>query len=444
MRARSGLLFTVVISAALGLAWGCGTDHSEFTRDVDRDDAAGPPDPGPGLSSGGGNGDGGRGSSGGNGDGGPACATARAETTRKPVYLDLVLDGSGSMDGMKPTKDPLCSPAAMPSGGCEQCTPSNTACWQVDSRIDDPLGPVGRRTGKRWVAARAALKAYFDAKALENRNDLAIGMFVFATDPAQAAVPLARIDQPQADALWASIAPGVWPDGLTPMRTAVEAQTSALAAFQPSSPLLPEGTRVLVLMTDGVPYGGTGNSYENKAGVSAAVLAALAGSPRIATAVIGVGDPADAADSYDAAFLSQLAEAGGLAPAGCNPSWTIGAAGSPCHLQITPGEKDAAVLQAEIADAIEAIGIQVASCELALDQSSPIDPTKVNVLYTDGSAAPVQIAQDAESGWTYDNDEAPTQVILHGESCDRLKSNPAGTVEIVIGCPTGTDVIDVH
>lgn len=434
----------LVSSVALGLvsvAIGCGTDISEFEPDL-KDAAPTPtPEAGPGFSSGGRNEDAGKG---GDDDGGPACATARAQTTRKPVYLDLVLDGSGSMDGMRPTPGPnYCNPNALPVD-CEQCTPSTAACWMVDSRIDDPLGPTGRRTGKRWVAARGALKAYFDQKALEARNDLAIGMSVFATAPAQAAVPIARIDTAQATALWNVISPGVWPDGLTPMRTALEAERTALAAFAPAAPLLADGTRVLVLITDGVPYGGTGNTYETKAGVSESVLAALGGSPRIATAVIGVGNPADLPDSYDAAFLSQLAQSGGLAPAGCNPNWTMGASGVPCHLQITPGEKDAAVLQAEIAQAIEAIGIQVASCELALDQSAEIDPAKVNVVYTDGDEDPVQIAQGEPDGWTYDDDENPTQVILHGASCERLKAEPNGKVDIVIGCPTGTEVIDVH
>lgn len=441
MRLRFGWLGWSVIVGGFAVAVGCGSEISEFGPEVQEPD----PDPedtdsGPGISSGNSpRPDAGKG----DGSIGPACATARAETTRKPVYLNFVLDGSGSMDGMKPTRDPFCSPTALPDN-CEECTPSNTACWMIDARMDDPLGPAGRRTGKRWVAARAALKAYFDEKALEERNDLALGMYVFATVPAQSAVPIARLDTTQAANLWNIIAPGVWPDGLTPMRTAVEQQLGGLASFSPSSPLLPDGARVLVLITDGVPYGGTNNTYETKEGVSNAVIGARSSSQAITTAVIGVGNPADTQDSYDSSFLSRLAEQGGLAAAGCDPNWTQSSSAPPCHLQITPGEKEADVLQAEIAAAIEKIGVQVASCELALDQSAEIDPEKVNVVYTEGEAAPVQIEQGEPNGWTYDNPENPTKVILHGSSCTRLKENPQGKVDIIIGCPTGTDVVVVN
>jgi len=438
---RTGWLVSGLVFGAAGVAGvitGCGTEISEFPRDVEDPPPPEPEDSGPGFSSGNTVGDAGKG----NGDGGPACATARAETTRTPVYLNLVLDGSGSMDGMKPTRNPDCAPLALPDG-CEECTPSRTACWQTDSRDVDPLVQDGaRRTGKRWLAARAALKAYFDQKASEDRNDLAIGMFVFATTPAQSAVPVGRIDQAQAGSLWGTIQPGVWPDGLTPMRSAVENQLAALASFSPSSPLLPDGKRVLVLITDGVPYGGVSNTYENRDGVTAAVVGARSGASDISTAVIGVGNPLDGVETYDETFLSALAQSGGLAAAGCDPNWDASMGGTPCHLQITPGEKTVDVLQAEIAQAIEAIGIQVASCELSLDQSSPIDPENVNVIYTESAGATAsQIDQGMPDGWTYDDDEAPTKVILHGASCDRLKTNPQGKVDIVIGCPTGTDVI---
>jgi hypothetical protein len=193
-----------------------------------------------------------------------------------------------------------------------------------------------------------------------------------------------------------------------------------------------------LLITDGVPTSGTGSTQQ----VENAVTAALAGSPSIATAVIGVGNPSDDATIFDPTFLSRLASKGGVAAPGCDPAWANGSApGTSCHLQVTPGEKTADVLQQEIATAIDAIAGSLASCELTLDKTSPIDPTKVNVLYVDGTGASSQVAQDDTNGWSYDNPTDPSKVILHGQSCDKLKADANGKVDIVIGCPTGTSVV---
>lgn len=437
-------IWAIAAAGLLGgvLAVGCGSDEPGSGFDDDSD--AGGSSGAVGASSGGPIINGSSGASGSSGDsgasssGGPTCATASATTTRQPIYLDIILDGSGSMDGF----------ANVTPQHADQCVDGTYVeaefgpdiCKYTAATELDPLSP-GRLTGKKWLAARGALKAYFDAKSLLASDQLGVGLlFFYSSDNKQkyANVPIALLDGAQRDALWAPIKPERFPLGGTPILSAVQKSTQTLSEFMPSGGLAAEGRRAILLITDGVPSSGTGSTQQ----VEDAVVAALAGSPSIATAVIGVGNPSDASSIFDPTFLSRLASKGGAAAPGCDATWANGSTpGTSCHLQVTPGEKTADVLQQEITQAIDAIAGSLASCELTLDKSSPIDPAKVNVLYVDGSGASSQVPQDGTNGWTYDNPADPSKVILHGQSCDQLKADAKGKVDIVIGCPTGSNVV---
>ncbi|RYG71959.1 VWA domain-containing protein [bacterium] len=243
-----------------------------------------------------------------------------------------------------------------------------------------------------------------------------------------------------AAALKATVLPPSYPTaGGTDLRAALTSQSALLRAFQPTAPLAPDGKRVLVVMTDGTP----GDCGPGRNACVDDVAALVTGEPAISTFVIGIGDVDDAeASVYDEKFLSRLANAGGAAPAGCNPDWDgqNPQGTQPCHFQVTPGAKTSDMIRDEMIAAFNQIASRVQSCELTLDQTSPIDPTKVNVVYTDASGE-TQVLPGAE-GWTYDDPAAPTKVILGGASCERLKADPDATVRIVIGCPTGTAVVN--
>lgn len=366
----------------------------------------------------------------------PACATATATATPAPIYLDIILDGSRSMDGYTnaayaSTQDTMCEPGTYaPWMGNDPGT-----CFLANSRETDPL-QSDRKTGKKWLAARGALKAYFDAHAVGAPN-LAVGLFLFSSS-APGDVPVALLDANHASSLWGLIDPGTWPDQGTPISDSLNTRASALRSFSPQDPLLPDGRRVILLITDGVP-----STPDSKQNVRSAVQNALNADPSVATAVIGVGNPGDDADAvYDASFLSKLAKLGGVSAPGCDENWSDGSTTTPCHLQVTPGASSADDLQAQMTAAIDAIAGSLASCELTLDKSSPIDPAKVNVVYVDAAGAETQVAQDGANGWTYDDDADPSKVILHGASCEQLKASQGGSVSIVIGCPTGTTVVN--
>lgn len=446
MRRLACVLACGVVLASLH----CGSEGSAFPDG----------DGGPSASGGnGGSGSIGTGSGGTSGDGGtsgasggPSCATATSGVQRVPVYLDIVLDGSRSMDGH-----------GNESSGCDDRDTDydGNTCFLEGAREQDPLAPnrtervchkEGQNgnddcpafkglTGKKWIAIRGALQAFFEVQAATPTPRLGVGLYLFKSSKEKSAtewdVKVGMVEAAQGELLWNRIKPGTWPSGGTPLRGSINGQAELLRGFEPAAPLEAGGRRAILLVTDGVP-----NGDSSDADVVTAVQNARNGTPEVVTAVIGVGNTnAPPLNVYNETFLSTLAFEGGVAPEGCNKDWDGQApTGVPCHTQVTPGEKDAAAIQAELTAAIDSIALSLQSCELVLDRTSPIDPNKVNVVFDDGTGAQTQVAADAANGWTYDNPQDPTKVILNGAACAALKANPKGQVSIVVGCPTGTVV----
>jgi hypothetical protein len=336
------------------------------------------------------------------------CATATASASRQPVYMLIVLDGSGSMNQNR-------------DGTMSQ----------------------------KWTAVVPALDAFFTDPTAMNDPGFGVGLTIFSdkNDPQCNAgfipncvgpysamnVPIAKVDATQSAALKARIDPTAPNDG-TPTYAVLQGQYPALEAFNPASGHLdPNGKKVLVLMTDGVPNGGA--SEQNQC--ITLTTSEAAKSPPVTTFVVGVGNynPLNTQD-YDPAFLGHLAQAGGAPRAGCDPTNTNDET-KMCHFQVTPGNKTAQQLEQDFLNAINAIRGQVASCTFALQNSGgTVDPTKVNVVYNDGSGNKTTVPQDGTNGWTYDNPTSPTSVTLHGTSCSTMKANSKGSISIVLGCAT--------
>lgn len=84
------------------------------------------------------------------------------------------------------------------------------------------------------------------------------------------------------------------------------------------------------------------------------------------------------------------------------------------------------------------------ACEILVPKppaGETFDPTKVNVLYTPTSGAPVTIEQDTSkpcasgaNGWQYNADK--TKILLCGDACAKLKADPTGKVTVELGCAT--------
>jgi hypothetical protein len=334
------------------------------------------------------------------GDGGSildaGCATATAKVVRDPIYMLMVLDGSGSMS-----------------------------------------------QDHKWDAIVPALEAFVDDLQSQNDVSFGVGLTVFsdsldATNGAgpytKVDVPIAYVDAPQAAALHARLDPAQ-PKAQTPTYQVLSGQYPLLEAFAPAAPLLPNGKKVLVFMTDGVPYPDADGTAKPKS-IQAAKDELAKG---VLTFAVGIGytfpyDPT----TYDPLFMAQLALAGGTARKNCDPNETK-FADNMCHFQLTPtGAQDATQLEQDMIIAFDKIRATVTSCELTLDKSGLTDPTLVNVVFTDAYNVEHVVPEDPKDGWTYDNDADPTKVILNGQSCDAMKNNPRGKVIVVLGCKTIT------
>ena len=138
--------------------------------------------------------------------------------------------------------------------------------------------------------------------------------------------------------------------------------------------------------------------------------------------------------------MGALAKAGGTAAMGCNPSEASNAA-KLCYFQVTPNGKSPAQITQDFVDAINKIRGAVASCEFVLskpENGGQIDPSKINVVFTDGSGMDHVVLQDGTDGRTYDDPNNPTRVILHGKGCDTIKADVMGKISIAAGCKTQT------
>lgn len=345
------------------------------------------------------------------------CATASAETKAQPVYMLFIIDGSGSMDGA--------------SGNI-------FFPWISGARESDPMQP-SRQTGKKWIAVRGALDAFFDDLAAKNDPQFAVGLYLFSSTAEKSAtsvdVPISFVDAAQATKLRARLDPPVFAQGGTPLAASIQGQLPILTSYVPQAPVAAGGKFVLVLVTDGVPSDSATNAIKY-------VTDATKGTPPVATFAVGVGDIDESSSVYDELFMSKLATAGGTATPGCNANWSDkDKSGVPCHFQITPGTKSAADIQKDFVAAIEQIRDTVASCEFPLvkpDGAATIDPTKVNVVFSSGGKD-TTIPQGDKDGWTYDDPANPTKVTLNGAACEQVKNDPNGQVRIVVGCKTVTN-----
>jgi hypothetical protein len=73
------------------------------------------------------------------------------------------------------------------------------------------------------------------------------------------------------------------------------------------------------------------------------------------------------------------------------------------------------------------------SCEIALPESPPkLDLVNVAI---DCTVLPGNDDPD-QSGWSFDQMQDPTSVIVHGPLCDAIQQNGAERVDVVFGCPT--------
>jgi len=277
----------------------------------------------------------------------------------------------------------------------------------------------------RWTAVTGALTTFFSNPAAKA---IPVGIQYFglpgasagpgpgglggqsscmASDYAKADVPIAPLSS-NASLITASMA-SHGPSSNTPTLPAVQGGVQFVASYASAHP---ENKVVLVLATDGEPNG-CNSTVMN---VSAAAAAGLTGMPSVETYVIGVGS--------NLTNLDAIAVAGGTKHA-----FLIGDAN----------------VQQELLTALTAIQGEVLPCQYAVphpESGNFLDFDKVNVRFSPSSGTGQEFQKVANAAactpgknlWYYDDEAAPTQVLLCPDTCKMVTSDGMAKVDIVLDC----------
>lgn len=307
---------------------------------------------------------------------GSACATSSASVAAPPVHLVFMIDRSGSMGNSK---------------------------------------QAGQNLEKRWKPVVAGLDAFFADDANDNVH-ASIAFFgqhgkkgdsddieCSADTYKKPAVSMRKL--PAGD-VFSDALDATSPNGGTPTKPALE---GAIAYAKQVKASLPAGEKVaIVLATDGDP-----NDCDSTADNVAEVAAAVKG--EIPTYVIGVGP--------DTTKLDTIAGGGGTGHA------------------IMIATDDPAQVSADLRAAIGQIKEQQLGCNYPLPappSGQSLDVNAVNVDYTPAGGALRTLAYSADckdpNGWHYDDAATPKEIVMCAASCDTLKADKGGKVDIVFGC----------
>ena len=342
--------------------------------------------------------DGGGGSSAGGGAGG-ACASAKAQATRQPVFLAFAFDVSASMG----------------------------------SNIEDYY-----RKDLKWDPVRRAAELFFN-------------------DPASAGLNASMTFFPGTSSItWCGDAPYRTPNvAMTALPSTAFA--TALGAVEPQLPnrtatptlgvmtgviayvngqrTARPGQYAIVLVTDGYPQRCPNQNDPIAPVVTAAQNARAAGTR---TYVIGVRNPpiGDAPTSLD--NLNQIAVAGGT---------NANQGGNAAYLIATSATDANATVQA-FRTAVNEIRGQSVSCNLRIPAppaGQTFNKNRVNVLYSTGpGAAATTLKYDqacaGANAWRYNNTTTPTEIVLCPSTCTTVQANPNAVINVEFTC---TDVVDI-
>jgi hypothetical protein len=204
--------------------------------------------------------------------------------------------------------------------------------------------------------------------------------------------------------------PGDGPTGNTPTSAALQGAVNYAATTAAANP---NRVVVVVLATDGDPT----ECDTSLSAINGIAATAAAGSPAILTFVIGVG--------------SQLSALNGIA-----------AAGGTGQAFLVDANQD---LNQQFQDALNQIQGSALGCTYAIPQPEEGTPDfdSLNVAYSPGDGSGMQTfprvsgpGECTGDGWYYDNNAAPTKIILCDASCDKVSADDMGQVDVVIGCET--------
>ncbi len=272
--------------------------------------------------------------------------------------------------------------------------------------------------GTKWAAVTGALDSFLMQP---NLSGISVGLQYFglttgsnhqgsctASDYATAAVEIAALPG-VSSALVSSIAAHS-PTSGTPTSAALQGAIDHASSWAGAHP---GDVTAVVLATDGDPE----QCDTNLTDIDAIAAAGLAGTPKVATFVIGVG--------------ASLTNLNGIAAAGGTTSAFVVDTNSNVTTQFLA--------------AMNAIR-NSASCtyQIPVPSSGMANYQQVNVVYTPNGGAAITIPNVASmamcpangDGWYYDNPTNPTAILLCTSTCGTVQADATGTVDIALGCNT--------
>jgi hypothetical protein len=336
-----------------------------------------------------------------------SCSATSYVSEQVPSSILFVVDRSGSM-------------------ACNTPDVQSVESCNANPRRADPNRP------SRWEITVDALNAAFTGL---SGSTATIGLSLFSSDgscgvDAAPAVELASPSATHLSALSGAMAASS-PAGGTPIVGGV-----VLAYRHLHQDLHAAGNRYVVLITDGEESCGTNGDETDLADLDAArarLLGTEVGKAReanIKTFVIGAPGSEGARS-----FLSELAFLGGTAR---DPSCVHGNDDTGnCHFDLSAETDFATVLR----DTLGQISGEALGCEFQVPQGGG---SQINVQFTQNGGAPLCFPQDlgpcdgGANGWQFAKDAAGnddlSRVVLCGEACAVVESDPGTVVDVVLGC----------
>ena len=332
--------------------------------------------------------------------------------------------GNGNGDGQADSYWWPPSEGGTGDGPIEPCAAETTRAQQLPLDIYimlDQSGSMGDDlpggVGTKWTVIRNALAQFLSQPTL---TGVSVGLQYFpinndsctVNDYATPAVEIAPLTVTQQQAIANSlVAHG--PTTNTPTAPALQGAINHCKTWGTAHP---DHVVITILATDGDP---TACSPQDIPGIAAIAATGVSGTPKVLTFVIGVGS--------SLTNLNAIAQGGGTTSA---------------FLVDTGGN-----VQQQFLDALNVIRGTALGCVYKLpspDGGTP-DYDKVNVQYTpNGTGTPTMfprvdgLASCPGSGdaWYYDNPSAPTQILLCPSTCNTVKADTTGLVDVLLGCKT--------
>jgi hypothetical protein len=338
---------------------------------------------------------------------GKSCAGWSSEPELLPTVLQLVVDVSGSM-----------SMRADSTG--------NRSKWDITQEaLHAAVGQL--------PATSAVGVLYYPNRNTEDNDE---PQDVSACVNTSALIPIAPLgDQnaPHRERILESIEDAE-SDGLTPTHNAYAyALENGLRASNET------GNRFMLLITDGAPtmeFGCVGG--RNFEAPTAPIIDEIFGARQegVRTFIIGSPGSEESVDGDGDArpWLSRAAALGGTGRGGCTidgPNF--------CHIDLSQDADFAVALNAALARILG----QIVSCSFeipAAPSGQTINLSQVNVIHTASSGSAELIGRNDDpsctDGWQMD---AQGRVTLCENTCNAVRSDPGGTVELLFGCDTQVD-----